>query len=73
MKNRQTSLPPFPNPRPPWPEGTTMNKPNPTAVRKLGIVGGLGSLAGGDLFSKLMRSRAVLNDQDRYHLSLIHI
>lgn len=67
MKNRQTSLPPFPNPRSPWPEGTTMNKPNPTAVRKLGIVGGLGSLAGGDLFSKLMRSRAVLNDQDRYH------
>ena len=35
--------------------------------RKLGIVGGLGSLAGGDLFYKLVRSRAVLEDQDRYH------
>lgn len=36
-------------------------------VRKLGIVGGLGSLAGGDLFYKLVRSRAVLEDQGRYH------
>ncbi|CAH0170830.1 amino acid racemase [Pseudomonas mediterranea] len=37
------------------------------AVRKLGIVGGLGSLAGGDLFYKLLKSRAVLEDQGRYH------
>lgn len=36
-------------------------------VRKLGIVGGLGSLAGGDLFYKLVKSRAVLEDQGRYH------
>ncbi|RMQ50869.1 Aspartate racemase [Pseudomonas cichorii] len=35
--------------------------------RKLGIVGGLGSLAGGDLFYKLVKSRAVLEDQGRYH------
>jgi len=35
--------------------------------RKLGIVGGLGSLAGGDLFYKLVRSRAVLEAQDHYH------
>jgi aspartate racemase len=36
-------------------------------ARKLGIVGGLGSLAGGDLFYKLVKSRAVLEDQGRYH------
>ena len=36
-------------------------------VRKLGIVGGLGSLAGGDLFYKLVKSRVVLEDQGRYH------
>jgi aspartate racemase len=36
-------------------------------VRKLGIVGGLGALAGGDLFYKLVKSRAVLEDQGRYH------
>jgi len=36
-------------------------------VRKLGIVGGLGSLAGGDLFYKLVKSRAVIEDQGRYH------
>ncbi|MGY2374304.1 cysteate racemase [Pseudomonas sp. SDO524_S393] len=34
---------------------------------RLGIVGGLGSLAGGDLFYKLVKSRAVLEDQGRYH------
>ncbi|MDR2315795.1 MAG: aspartate/glutamate racemase family protein [Pseudomonas sp.] len=34
---------------------------------KLGIVGGLGSLAGGDLFFKLVKSRAVLEDQARFH------
>ncbi|WP_225930190.1 cysteate racemase [Pseudomonas botevensis] len=39
----------------------------PGRVRKLGIVGGLGSLAGGDLFYKLVKSRAVLEDQGRYH------
>ncbi|AXP02390.1 amino acid racemase [Pseudomonas fluorescens] len=38
-----------------------------SVVRKLGIVGGLGSLAGGDLFYKLIKSRAVLEDQGRYH------
>jgi aspartate racemase len=38
---------------------------NPTS--RLGIVGGLGSLAGGDLFYKLVKSRAVLEDQGRYH------
>lgn len=36
-------------------------------VQKLGIVGGLGALAGGDLFYKLIKSRAVLEDQGRYH------
>ncbi|MFS2160461.1 amino acid racemase [Pseudomonas sp. Pseusp122] len=45
-----------------------MQKTNEAApVRKLGIVGGLGSLAGGDLFYKLVKSRAVLEDQGRYH------
>ncbi|POA35841.1 aspartate racemase [Pseudomonas sp. GW460-R15] len=39
----------------------------PALTRKLGIVGGLGSLAGGDLFFKLVKSRAVLADQGRYH------
>ena len=38
-----------------------------TTTSRLGIVGGLGSLAGGDLFYKLVKSRAVLEDQDRYH------
>lgn len=38
-----------------------------SVARKLGIVGGLGSLAGGDLFYKLLKSRAVIEDQDRYH------
>ena len=40
---------------------------DPSIARKLGIVGGLGSLAGGDLFYKLVKSRAVLEDQGRYH------
>ncbi|MBC3362010.1 amino acid racemase [Pseudomonas sp. SWRI154] len=40
---------------------------NALAVRKLGIVGGLGSLAGADLFNKLVKSRAVLEEPDRYH------
>ncbi|MEJ8664119.1 MULTISPECIES: amino acid racemase [Pseudomonas] len=39
----------------------------PDVSRKLGIVGGLGSLAGGDLFYKLIKSRAVLEDQGRFH------
>lgn len=39
----------------------------PSLARKLGIVGGLGSLAGGDLFFKLVKSRAVLADPGRYH------
>ncbi|MBX8499271.1 cysteate racemase [Pseudomonas lijiangensis] len=39
-------------------------------VRKLGIVAGLGSLAGGDLFYKLVKSRAVLEDQGHYHFLL---
>lgn len=38
-----------------------------SVVRKLGIVGGLGSLAGGDLFYKLVKSRSVLEDQGRFH------
>lgn len=38
-----------------------------TTTSRLGIVGGLGSLAGGDLFYKLVKSRAVLEDQRRYH------
>ena len=46
-----------------------MSKPSTEAnvVKKLGIIGGLGSLAGGDLFYKLVKSRAVLEDQGRYH------
>ncbi|WP_439865348.1 amino acid racemase [Pseudomonas antarctica] len=36
-------------------------------ARKIGIVGGLGSLAGSDLFYKLAKSRAVLEDQSRFH------
>ncbi|MDF0732706.1 amino acid racemase [Pseudomonas entomophila] len=36
--------------------------------RTLGIVGGLGALAGGDLFLKLLKSEALLADQGRYHL-----
>ncbi|MNO24407.1 Aspartate racemase [compost metagenome] len=36
----------------------------------IGIVGGLGSLAGGDLFYKLVKSRAVLEDQGRFHFLL---
>jgi aspartate racemase len=40
---------------------------NVSVVRKLGIVGGLGALAGGDLFYKLVKSRAVIEDQGRYH------
>nr|WP_296185956.1 amino acid racemase [Pseudomonas sp. UBA1879] len=36
-------------------------------VCKVGIVGGLGSLAGGDLFHKLLKSQAVLEDQERFH------
>ncbi|WP_437182378.1 aspartate/glutamate racemase family protein [Pseudomonas vanderleydeniana] len=35
--------------------------------KTFGIVGGLGSLAGADLFNKLVSSRAVLADQGRYH------
>lgn len=38
-----------------------------SSTRRLGIVGGLGSLAGADLFYKLVKSRAVLEDQGRYH------
>jgi len=38
------------------------------AVRTLGIIGGLGSLAGGDLFLKLLKSEPVLADQGHYHL-----
>lgn len=36
--------------------------------RTLGIIGGLGSLAGGDLFLKLLKSEPVLAEQGRYHL-----
>lgn len=32
-----------------------------------GIIGGLGTLAGADLFFKLVKSRAVMADQGRYH------
>lgn len=32
-----------------------------------GIIGGLGTLAGADLFLKLVKSRAVMADQGRYH------
>ncbi|MEN8640702.1 aspartate/glutamate racemase family protein [Pseudomonas sichuanensis] len=38
------------------------------STRTLGIIGGLGSLAGGDLFLKLLKSEPVLADQGRYHL-----
>ncbi|MDU9402706.1 amino acid racemase [Pseudomonas sp. zfem004] len=38
------------------------------SARTLGIIGGLGSLAGGDLFLKLLKSAPVLADQGRYHL-----
>ncbi|MGY2200625.1 cysteate racemase [Pseudomonas gingeri] len=45
-----------------------MKANNPSTPGKtFGIVGGLGSLAGGDLFFKLIRSRSVLADQGRYH------
>ncbi|MCE1117323.1 MULTISPECIES: aspartate/glutamate racemase family protein [Pseudomonas] len=37
-------------------------------ARTLGIIGGLGSLAGGDLFYKLLKSEPVLADLGRYHL-----
>ncbi|MCO8165902.1 aspartate/glutamate racemase family protein [Pseudomonas sp. 21LCFQ010] len=36
--------------------------------RTLGIIGGLGALAGGDLFFKLLKSQPLLADQGRYHL-----
>jgi aspartate racemase len=39
----------------------------PGLLRKLGVIGGLGALAGSDLFSKLMTCKAVLGDQGRYH------
>ncbi|MFB4390567.1 MULTISPECIES: amino acid racemase [unclassified Pseudomonas] len=39
-----------------------------TASRTLGIVGGLGALAGGDLFLKLLKSEPLLAEQGRYHL-----
>ncbi|MGY3260526.1 cysteate racemase [Pseudomonas chlororaphis] len=47
----------------------SLSKPTrkPAPASSLGIVGGLGSLAGGDLFFKLVKSRAVLADQGRYH------
>ena len=32
-----------------------------------GMIGGLGTLAGADLFLKLVKSRAVMADQGRYH------
>ncbi|CAM3876555.1 Aspartate racemase [Pseudomonas reidholzensis] len=37
-------------------------------TRTLGVIGGLGALAGGDLFYKLLRSQPLLADQGRYHL-----
>ncbi|NBA98600.1 amino acid racemase [Pseudomonas sp. R5(2019)] len=40
------------------------------AVQRLGVVGGLGALAGADLFYKLTRSQQVLADQFHYHLLL---
>lgn len=43
---------------------------NRSSARKIGIVGGLGSLAGGDLFFKLVKSRAVIDDQARFHFLL---
>lgn len=47
-----------------------MTSLNPAAVkgRTLGIIGGLGALAGGDLFFKLLKSQPLLADQGRYHL-----
>lgn len=42
--------------------------PSHEASRTLGIIGGLGALAGADLFSKLLKSQPVLADQGRYHL-----
>ncbi|WP_273825897.1 aspartate/glutamate racemase family protein [Pseudomonas asplenii] len=45
-----------------------MNAKKSTSPGKtFGIVGGLGSLAGADLFYKLISSRPVLADQGRYH------
>ncbi len=41
------------------------NKP---ATRTFGVIGGLGSLAGGDLFLKLLKCEPLLADQGRYHL-----
>ena len=40
---------------------------DPAANTFLGIIGGLGSLAGADLFLKLVKSQPVLADQGRYH------
>lgn len=40
----------------------------PGKGRTLGIIGGLGALAGGDLFFKLLKSQPLLADQGRYHL-----
>lgn len=46
-----------------------MKSPRKTAnARTLGIIGGLGSLAGGDLFLKLLKSQPLLAEQGRYHL-----
>lgn len=57
----------------PLPPKPTRNLPEPACMnlstpRTLGIIGGLGSLAGGDLFFKLLKSDAVLADQGRYRL-----
>ena len=47
----------------------TMKQPrNKPATRTFGVIGGLGSLAGGDLFLKLLKCEPLLADQGRYHL-----
>jgi aspartate racemase len=46
--------------------GTTHGAAN-VAGKTLGIIGGLGSLAGGDLFFKLIKSPSVIADQGRFH------
>lgn len=44
----------------------------PSKVCRLGIVGGLGALAGADLFNKLVRSSAVIEEPARFHFRFEH-
>ncbi|SDQ80662.1 aspartate racemase [Pseudomonas sp. UC 17F4] len=49
---------------------TKVQSDEAVAVRKIGVIGGLGALAGADLFYKLTRSRQVLAEQFNCHLLL---